>query len=272
MSGCGATVIAEAVDGGGSGGGTHPLDNEERCGDKETAGCRRGPAEIGDTFTGDDWTVRYRGADVERSETGDPTNPAQLLVYAYVDITNEGDEPRSLTGYNPEERFEASLASGRWTIDPCDSGEQIPSDGAIAPGETLTLQLCFGNRGLPDTFEGESQDGPMILDLAEGQAVLGTLDRELVRFEMFGPDGASELGVEREGLGSSIGPPRTMLDEEGDILLVTGSGLLRCARSGCDELADVPAVALQWSLPPERSARLASIGGCDPDDVGTAAC
>lgn len=121
-------------------------------------------------------------------------------------------------------------------------------------------------------FEGESQDGPMILDLAEGQAVLGTLDRELVRFEMFGPDGASELGVEREGLGSSIGPPRTMLDEEGDILLVTGSGLLRCARSGCDELADVAAVALQWSLPPERSARWASIGGCDPDDVGTAAC
>lgn len=161
MSGCGATVIAEAVDGGGGGGGggTHPLDAEARCGDKETAGCRRGPAEVGDTFTGDEWTVRYRGADVDRSETGDPTNPAQLLVYAYVDITSEGDEPRSLTGYSPEQRFEAHLDSGRWDIDPCEPGEQIPSDGAIAPGETLTLQLCFGNRGLPDTFEGELRLG-----------------------------------------------------------------------------------------------------------------
>ena len=121
-------------------------------------------------------------------------------------------------------------------------------------------------------FAGEGQDGPTLIDLADGEALLATLERELARFEVLGPEGVAEMGVAREGLGGSSGPPRTMLDEEGDILLVTGSGLLRCARTGCDELADVPDVALQWSRPPERGARWASIGGCDPDDVGTPAC
>ena len=155
VAGCaGAPAVSEVLDRTGDGG-TYPLDPDERCDTPTTAGCQRNPGEVGDAFTDDAWTVRYRGAEVDRSDTGEVANPAQLEVYVYLDVTNEGDRPRSLTGYDPSERFEAGLAAGSRSIDPCDPGDQIPSDGAVPPGETLTLQLCFGNRGLPHMYEDE---------------------------------------------------------------------------------------------------------------------
>lgn len=118
-------------------------------------------------------------------------------------------------------------------------------------------------------YDGQGQGGrPTIVDLVDGEAVVATVERDYASVYVVDGDGRTELGARTDGVGP-LTARGIHLDLDGDVILDTEGGLFRCARSGCDELEELPGVALAWSHPPERSATWLVVDGCAPDLIGT---
>lgn len=157
LGGCGTEGGGSSSGEGPSGRDQYDFDADERC-LEDDYGCNGGTrAVVGTEFVdGDAWTVRYRGTNVFRGETGDSVNPFEFGAQAFFDITNDGDQPAGIDAFDVVGRFDALAFIGGRSISTCAGiGEHLPGDAAeIAPGQTITIVFCFYESGLENMFEG----------------------------------------------------------------------------------------------------------------------
>jgi hypothetical protein len=152
---------------------SYPMARDDRCSDSGEGFACTGDSTVavGTEFTGDGYSLRYRGAKVVRGSGSDSANPDSVAAYVFFDITRVGSSNLYLrhdeTG-ELDNSFVAAAGTAETSLSDCTTGDGNTtgapaylgaygedSGPELQPDETFTRVYCFDVSG-PSSLVGGS--------------------------------------------------------------------------------------------------------------------